>query len=151
MRRPQRTEDRLRAGGEDGAYLCGSLEGWGEQTNGPARSRRRPPAAEVRARGVPPPLFSQLQHGESATQRHGACGVAMHAACARCMCRRDAAACSAAASGAAVGRPWGRQTLCPQASPTVRLAKCIWSTGLGHMRLCWLMPNGPEKQSEWSS
>ncbi len=30
LRRPQRTEDRLRAGGEDGAYLCGSLEGWGE-------------------------------------------------------------------------------------------------------------------------
>ncbi len=30
MHRPQRTEDRLRAGGEDGAYLCGSLEGWGE-------------------------------------------------------------------------------------------------------------------------
>ncbi len=30
MHRPQRTEDRLRAGGEDGAYLCGSLEGGGE-------------------------------------------------------------------------------------------------------------------------
>ncbi len=30
LRRPQRTEDRLRAGGEDGAYRCGSLEGGGE-------------------------------------------------------------------------------------------------------------------------
>ncbi len=30
MRRAQRTEARLRAGGEDGAYLCGSLEGWGK-------------------------------------------------------------------------------------------------------------------------
>ncbi len=35
MRRPQRTEDRLRAGGEDGAYLCGSLEGWGELNQWP--------------------------------------------------------------------------------------------------------------------
>ncbi len=35
MRRPQRTEDRLRAGGEDGAYLCGSLEGWGERKQWP--------------------------------------------------------------------------------------------------------------------
>ncbi len=42
LRRPQRTKDRLRAGGEDGAYLCGSLEGGGEQTSGPARSRRKP-------------------------------------------------------------------------------------------------------------
>ncbi len=30
LRRPQRTEARLRAGGENGAYLCGSLEGGGE-------------------------------------------------------------------------------------------------------------------------
>ncbi len=42
LRRPQRTKDRLRAGGEDGAYLCGSLEGWSEQTNCPERSRRKP-------------------------------------------------------------------------------------------------------------
>ncbi len=35
MRRPQRTEDRLRAGGEDGAYLCVSLEGWGELNQWP--------------------------------------------------------------------------------------------------------------------
>ncbi len=83
MRRPQRTEDRLRAVGEDGAYLCGSLEGRGEQTNCPERSRRKPPWAGARARGVPLLLSSQPQHSESATQRHGACGVAMHAACAR--------------------------------------------------------------------
>ncbi len=42
MRRPQRTKARLRARGEDGAYLCDSLEGWGEQNNCPARSRRKP-------------------------------------------------------------------------------------------------------------
>ncbi len=30
LRRPHRTEDPLQAGGEDGAYLCGSLEGGGE-------------------------------------------------------------------------------------------------------------------------
>ncbi len=35
MRRPQRTKDRLRAGGEDGAYLCGSLEGLGELNQWP--------------------------------------------------------------------------------------------------------------------
>ncbi len=35
LRRPQRTEDRLRAGGEDGAYLCGSLEGGGELNQWP--------------------------------------------------------------------------------------------------------------------
>ncbi len=35
LRRPQRTEDRLRAGGEDGAYLCGSLEGRGELNQWP--------------------------------------------------------------------------------------------------------------------
>ncbi len=64
LRRPQRTEARLRAGGEDGAYLCGSLEGGGEQNNCPARSQWKPPWAEARARGVPPPLFSQPQHGE---------------------------------------------------------------------------------------
>ncbi len=39
LRRPQRTEDRLRAGGEDGAYLCGSLEGGGELNKCPARSQ----------------------------------------------------------------------------------------------------------------
>ncbi len=80
LRRPQRTKDRLRAGGEDGAYLCGSLEGWGEQNNCPERSQAEAAAAEARARGVPQPLFSQPPHGESATQRHGACGAAMHAA-----------------------------------------------------------------------
>ncbi len=36
MHRPQRTEDRLRAGGEDGAYLCGSLKGWGELNQWPS-------------------------------------------------------------------------------------------------------------------
>ncbi len=30
MRRPQPSGRRAAAGGEDGAYLCGSLEGWGE-------------------------------------------------------------------------------------------------------------------------
>ncbi len=87
LRRPQRTEDRLRAGGEDGAYLCGSLEGGGEQNSCPARSQAAAAAAEARARGVPMPLFSQPQHSESATQRHGACGAAMHAACALYRCR----------------------------------------------------------------
>ncbi len=71
LRRPQRTEDRLRAGGEDGAYLCGSLEGWGEQKNCPARSRRKPPWAEARARGGPRPLSSQPQHGERACSGTG--------------------------------------------------------------------------------
>ncbi len=35
LRRPQRTEDRVRAEGEDGAYLCVSLEGWGELNKWP--------------------------------------------------------------------------------------------------------------------
>ncbi len=34
LRRPQRTEA-ASAGGEDGAYLCGSLEGWGELNQWP--------------------------------------------------------------------------------------------------------------------
>ncbi len=39
----------------------------------PRAAKRKPPAAEARARGVPPPLFLQPQHSKSATQRHGAC------------------------------------------------------------------------------
>ncbi len=45
MRRPQRTEDRLRAGGEDGAYLCGALEGWGELNQWP---RAQPSGSRLR-------------------------------------------------------------------------------------------------------
>ncbi len=86
MRRPQPSGRRVAAGGEDGAYLCGALEGGGEQTNGPERSRRKPPWAEARARGVPPPLFSQPQHSESATQRHGACAVCVgKRQCGQCL------------------------------------------------------------------
>ncbi len=44
LRRPQRTEDRLRAGGEDGAHLCGSLEGRGELNQWP---RAQPAAAAL--------------------------------------------------------------------------------------------------------
>ena len=52
LRRPQRTEDRLRAGGEDGAYLCGSLEGGGELNQWPRAQPAEAASAEARARGV---------------------------------------------------------------------------------------------------
>ncbi len=58
---------RAAAGGEDGAYLCGSLEGGGELNNCPARSQVEAASAEARARGVPPPLFLQPQRGERAS------------------------------------------------------------------------------------
>ncbi len=64
MRRPQRTEAAQRLEARIGAYLCGALEGGGEQTSGPARSQAEAASAEARARGVPRPLFSQQQHGE---------------------------------------------------------------------------------------
>ncbi len=85
LRRPQRTEARLRAGGEDGAYLCGSLEGGGELNQWP---RAQPSGSRLglkREHGAYR-CRVQPQHGESATQRHGACGAAMHAACARPRC-----------------------------------------------------------------
>ncbi len=42
MRRPQRTKDRLRAGGEDGAYLRAPLRAGVSSNKCPARSRRKP-------------------------------------------------------------------------------------------------------------
>ncbi len=104
MRRPQRTEDRLRAGGEDGAYLCCSLEGWGELKQLPRAQPAEAAAAEARARGVPPPLSLQPPHSESATQRHAACGAALHGACARRRCRRTAAACPGRVRASSAGR-----------------------------------------------
>ncbi len=91
MRRPQRTEAACGLKARTARTFAAPLRAGVSSTNGPARSRRKPPWAEARARGVPLPLFSQPPHGESATQRHGACGAAMHAACALYRCRRAGA------------------------------------------------------------
>ena len=80
IRAPHQTPIRIKA--LDVSPFEAPLRAGVSSNNGPARSRRKPPAAGARARGVPLPLSLQPQHSESATQRHGACGVAMHAACA---------------------------------------------------------------------
>ncbi len=91
LRRPQRTEDRLRAGGEDGAYLCGALEGWGELNQWP---RAQPSGSR---------LGLKREHGayrgrcfrsrSTARELAAARGVRRSnaRACARCRCRRAVA------------------------------------------------------------
>ncbi len=81
LRRPQRTEDRLRAGGEDGAYLCGSLEGWGE--------RKQLPRAQ--------PSFSRLR----LKREHGAYRR-------RCFCSRSTARALRSGTGRAAQQCTGR-------------------------------------------
>ncbi len=86
LHRPQRTEAAQRLEARTVRTFAAPLRAGVSSNNCPARSRRKPPWAEARARGVPQLLFSQPQHSECATQRHGACGAAMHAACARPRC-----------------------------------------------------------------
>ncbi len=88
LRRPQRTEARLRAGGEDGAYLrAPPFEGVGGLAQTVAlRAAKRKPLRLKREHGAYRRRVLP-RHGERTSQRHGACGAALHAACARCRCR----------------------------------------------------------------
>ncbi len=92
MRCPQRTEAAQRLEARTARTFAAPLRAGVSSNKCPARSQAEAASAGVRARGVPLPLSLQPQHSESATQRHGACGVAMHAACASRRCRRTAAA-----------------------------------------------------------
>ena len=85
-------------------------------------------------------------------QRHGACGAAMHAACARCRCRRAVAvstgrACASIARrcsvSSAVARCWG-QHLRRAASGALR--KPVAGTALGGSERC-CMQRGKQQRS----
>ncbi len=64
LRRPQRTEAAQRLEARTARTFAAPLRAGVSSNSGPARSRRKPPWAEARARGVPPPL--QPPHGERA-------------------------------------------------------------------------------------
>ncbi len=80
LRRPQRTEDAQRLKREDGAYLSGSLEGWGELKQWP---RAQPAEAACGCSAstwhTAAAVFAAAARREGSL-RHGACGAAMHAA-----------------------------------------------------------------------
>ncbi len=70
-------------------------------------------------------VFAAAAQRES-SQRHGACGAAMHAACARCLCRRAATASSGRAQAAAAA-------LAPLAiTPIRQLAAAALGRGMQH-------------------
>ncbi len=71
MHRPQRTEDAQRLEARTARTFAAPLRAGVSSNNCPARSRRKPPWAEARARGVPLPLSSQPPHGERACSGTG--------------------------------------------------------------------------------
>ncbi len=85
LRRPQRTEAAQRLEARTARTFAAPLRAGVSLNSGPARSRRKPPAAGARARGVPRPCAAAAWR--ESLQRHAACGAAMHAACARYRCR----------------------------------------------------------------
>ncbi len=118
MRRPQRTEAACGLEARTARTFAAPLRAGVSLNSGPARSQAESASAGARARGVPRPLSSQPPHGESATQRHAACGEAMHAACARPQLRPAAAL---------VVAPGGPSHRLPEASRAAR-------------RKCWPQP-----------
>ncbi len=60
---------RVAAGGEDGAYLCGALEGGGELNQWPRAQPAEAAAAEARARGVPQPCAAIARRTNIAAAR----------------------------------------------------------------------------------
>ncbi len=77
LRRPQPSGRRAAAGGEDGAYLCGSLEGWGELKQWP---RAQPSGSRLRLK---------CEHGA-----YRCCVLPRHGERARCGTGRAAQQCT---------------------------------------------------------
>ena len=100
LRRPQRTEAAQLLEARTARTFAAPLRAGVSKTVAQRAAKRKPLRLErehgAYRRRVRP------QHGEQTSQRHGACGVAMHAACARCRCRRAVAVSTgrACASGA---------------------------------------------------
>ncbi len=66
LRRPQRTEASQRLEARTARTFAAPLRAGVSSNKCPARSQAEAASAEARARGVPPSLFLQPQHGERA-------------------------------------------------------------------------------------
>ncbi len=69
LRRPQRTEAAQRLEASTARTFAAPLRAGVSSNNCPARSQRKPPWAEVRARGVPPPCATAARRTNIAAAR----------------------------------------------------------------------------------